>query len=85
MSVPSSTLQIGHWERELKSLKAHLKHFAPNCSQRGSSPRDPGDQLMLRGTRRKLMVEKLQVRRATGQLKEEEPRSRATMNNPKVQ
>ncbi|CAN1794316.1 hypothetical protein LINPERHAP1_LOCUS20265 [Linum perenne] len=62
MSVPSSTLQIGHWERlhfflgnrELKSLKAHLKHFAPNCSQRGSSPRDPGDQLMLRGTRRKV-------------------------------
>ncbi|CAN1313762.1 hypothetical protein LINPERPRIM_LOCUS29063 [Linum perenne] len=79
MSVPSSTLQIGHWgNRELKSLKAHLKHFAPNCSQRGSSPRDPGDQLMLRGTRRK-------VRRATGQLKEEELRSRATMNNPKVQ
>ncbi|CAN1794317.1 hypothetical protein LINPERHAP1_LOCUS20265 [Linum perenne] len=55
MSVPSSTLQIGHWgNRELKSLKAHLKHFAPNCSQRGSSPRDPGDQLMLRGTRRKV-------------------------------
>ncbi|CAN1313767.1 hypothetical protein LINPERPRIM_LOCUS29063 [Linum perenne] len=41
MSVPSSTLQIGHWfflgNRELKSLKAHLKHFAPNCRYRANN------------------------------------------------